>query len=281
MDKTFSIFIDFFKRANTTNEKIETKNMKFYEFKELAINANKMIDIKLQNEYEIESKNKEVLINLSLLNEYKKAVDASAIVSKTDKNGVITFANEKFCKISGFSKEELIGSKHSLVKHPDTKTEVYQELWKTILNKRVWKGVLKNRTKEGKTYYVKSTIVPILDLHSNIKEFIAIRYDISDLINQEKRIKLQTTDMLTNLPNRQKLLEDLEAKDGMILSVFNILRFKEVNEYFGFEIGDKLLLEVARKLYSLLNDSKLSLYKLQGDEFAILAHVNEIFLEDF
>ena len=281
MDKSFSVFIDFFKRANITNEKIQTKNIKFYEFKELAIYANKMIELKLQNEHELESKNKEVLINLSLLNEYKKAVDASAIVSKTDEFGVITFANDKFCNISGFTKEELIGAKHNLVRHPDTKKEVYKDLWETILNKRVWKGVLKNKTKKGKTYYVKSTIVPILDMDSNIKEFIAIRYDISDLINQEKRIKLQTTDILTNLPNRQKLLEDLELKDCLILSVFNILRFKEVNEYYGFEVGDKLLLSVAQKLRSLLKNNNLFLYKLQGDEFAILVNKNIITLKEF
>ncbi|PPK62941.1 PAS domain S-box-containing protein/diguanylate cyclase (GGDEF)-like protein [Malaciobacter marinus] len=281
MNENFLLFLDFFKKANSSNKKIDIDNIKFYEFKQLAINANKMIDSKISNEEKLKAKNKEALINLSLLNEYKKAVDASAIVSKTNIEGIITFANKKFCKVSGFTKDELIGAKHNLVRHPDTKKEIYKELWTTILNKRVWKGVLKNKTKKGKTYYVKSTIVPILDLNSNITEFIAIRYDISDLINQEKRIRLQTTDILTNLPNRQKLLEDLNAKKDLILGVFNILRFKEVNEYYGFEVGDKLLLGVAQKLRSLLKDNKLFLYKLQGDEFAILVNKNIFSLKEF
>ncbi|AXH15258.1 hypothetical protein CP985_07815 [Malaciobacter mytili LMG 24559] len=280
MDKTFSLFIDFFKKANTDNKKIDLKDIKFYEFSELAICANKMIETRVKNEEEIENKNKEVLINLSLLNEYKKAVDASAIVSKTDKEGVITFANDEFCKISGFKRDELLGAKHNLVKHPDTKKEVYKDLWSTILDKRVWKGVLKNRTKEGKTYYVKSSIVPILDVSGSIKEFIAIRYDVSDLINQEKRIRLQITDHLTKLPNRQKLLEDLENKDDLILAIFNIQRFKEINEYYGFEVGDKLLIELANVLQKKIDDNTV-LYKLQGDEFALLTSKDKISLEEF
>ncbi|RXJ97330.1 hypothetical protein CRV00_00385 [Malaciobacter molluscorum] len=281
LDSSFLLFLDFFKHANTNNETINTDKINFLEFKELAIQANKMIKTKIQNEKELETKNKEVLINLSLLNEYKKAVDVSAIVSKTDPKGIITFANEKFCKISGYSRQELLGSKHNLVKHPDTKKEVYKDLWKTILDKRVWKGVLKNRAKNGNAYYVKSTIVPILDVDGKIKEFIAIRYDISDLISQEKRIRLQTTDILTGLSNRQKLLEDLDSYEHLILSVFNIQRFKEVNEYYGFEVGDKLLIEVAKLLNNMIHHKYLNLYKLQGDEFAILLTSNDMNLQEF
>ncbi len=280
IDKTFSLFIDFLKKANIDNEKIDLKNIKFYEFNELAIYANKMIEEKRKNEEELEKTNKEALSNLSLLNEYKKAVDASTIVSKTDKKGIITFANDEFCKISGFKREELIGSKHSLIKHPDTKEETYKELWNTILDKKIWKGILKNRTKEGKAYYVKSSIIPILDVDGNIKEFIAIRYDVSDLINQEKRIKIQTTDYLTKLPNRQKLLEDLQDKDNLILAIFNILRFKEINEYYGFEVGDKLLVELANFLQKNI-DKNTFLYKLQGDEFALLTSKNKTSLKEF
>ncbi|RXK01026.1 hypothetical protein CRU98_00815 [Arcobacter sp. CECT 8986] len=281
LDSSFLLFVDFFKNANTNNETINTDKINFLEFKELANQANKMIQTKIQNEKELENKNKEVLINLSLLNEYKKAVDVSAIVSKTDSKGIITFANEKFCKISGYSRKELLGAKHNLVKHPDTKKEVYKDLWKTILDKRVWKGVLKNRAKDGSAYYVKSTIVPILDVDGAISEFIAIRYDISDLISQEKRIRLQTTDLLTGLSNRQKLLEDLDSCQHLILSVFNIQRFKEINEYYGFEVGDKLLIEVAKLLNSMVHQNYLNLYKLQGDEFAILLTSNDMNLQEF
>ncbi|RXJ83875.1 GGDEF domain-containing phosphodiesterase [Arcobacter sp. CECT 8985] len=240
-----------------------------------------MIKTKIENEKEIKTKNKEVLINLSLLNEYKKAVDVSAIVSKTDSKGIITFANEKFCKISGYSRKELLGAKHNLVKHPDTKEDIYKELWKTILSKKVWKGVLKNRAKDGSAYYVKSTIVPIVDVNGEINEFIAIRYDITDLINKERRIKLQTTDALTGLPNRQKLLEDLHFDENLILAIFNIQRFRQINEFYGFEIGDKFLIEVSKKLNELVLKEKLSFYKLQGDEYAILSSNKECTLDYF
>ena len=79
-----------------------------------------------------------------ILSEYKRAVDLGAIVSKADKNGRITYANDAFIKISGYSKEELIGNPHSIVRHPDTKPEVFADMWKKITNKEVWQGDIKN-----------------------------------------------------------------------------------------------------------------------------------------
>ncbi len=83
-----------------------------------------------------------------LLNQYKEAVDRSDIVSKTDINGIITYANDAFCKISGYSREELLGSSHNIVRHPDTHTKVFTQLWSTILDKKEWRGVVKNRAKD-------------------------------------------------------------------------------------------------------------------------------------
>jgi len=223
----------------------------------------------LQNE--LGEKDKELTINLALLNEYRKAVDASAIVSKTDPSGRITYVNDAFCRVSGYPKEELVGSFHSLVRHPDVEDAFYQELWETILNKEIWQGVIKNRTKAGKTYYVKSNIIPILDHHGEIREFMSIRSDVTDLIEQKKRIHFQTTDFLTRLPNRQKLLEDLEGDRLLKLGVINIERFKEINEYYGFEAGDQLIVAITNLIQKLLDKTGVSLYKLTGDEFALLA----------
>ena len=116
-----------------------------------------------------------------LLSEYKKAVDLGAIVSKADKNGIITYVNDEFTQISGYSREELIGQEHSLVRHPDSPKEIFDEMWKKLLNKEVWQGDLKNLTKDGRDYYVYATIVPILDERDEIVEFLAIRYDTTNL----------------------------------------------------------------------------------------------------
>ena len=275
---SLELFLGFFKNVNEKNQKIDENSLEFYEFYKIAKYANKMIDLRKANEKEIDTKNKEVLINLSLLDEYKKAVDAGAIVSKSDANGLITYVNDQFCEISGYSKKELIGHNHSLVKHPEVSERFFKSLWMKISDKKIWKGVFKNRAKDGSTYYVKSTIVPILDFYGNIKEFIAIRYDVTDLISQAKRIKFQTTDLLTKLPNRQKLLEDLTNKDNLKLLVLNVERFKEVNEYYGYEVGDKLLAKLASELNQLIDIEQFKLYKLQGDEFAVLA--DESFSQD-
>ena len=271
VSRNVKVLVEFFKNVNLYKKPIAIEEVSFQEFKELGKYANLMLEEKLKNEEVIDSKNKEVMINLSLLNEYKKAVDAAAIVSKTDINGVITFANDQFCKISGYKREELIGFNQNIVRHPAVSSKVFENLWQTIMDKRIWKGVLQNRAKDGTDYYVKSTIVPILDIDGHIKEFMAIRYDVTDLIKQSRRIKLQTTDHLTQLPNRQKLLEDLQNGNDLKLSLFNVDRFKQINDYYGFETGDLVLIEIAHILRDQVIEKPLKLYKLPGDEYAIMA----------
>ena len=116
-----------------------------------------------------------------ILSEYKRAVDLGAIVSKADINGVITYANDAFLDISGYSMDELIGRPHSIVRHPDTPKEVFSKMWKKISHKEVWQGDIKNLAKDGTTYHVRATIIPIVDEHEKIVEYLAIRYDTTSL----------------------------------------------------------------------------------------------------
>ena len=118
-----------------------------------------------------------------LLSEYKRAVDLGAIVSKADKNGIITYANDAFLNISGYSLEEIIGKPHSLVRHPDTTSQTFRNMWDKISHKEVWQGDIKNLAKDGNPYYVYATIVPIVDEHNEIVEYLAIRYDTTKLHN--------------------------------------------------------------------------------------------------
>jgi len=128
----------------------------------------------------------EAICSQKMLAEYKDAVDEGSFVSKTDIKGVITYANDLFCKLSGYTKEELIGSPHSIVRHPDVPLSMFKGMWKTIQAKKVWKGIIKNRKKNGEAYYVKSVIKPILDIYGNILEYIAIRTDVTEI----KHIKI-------------------------------------------------------------------------------------------
>ena len=217
--------------------------------------------------------NKNLLESLVLLDEYKKALDESSIVSKTDLNGIITYVNDKFCEISGYTKEELIGKNHNIIRHPDTEKEFFYELWKTIGNKKVFKGILKNRKKNGQTYFVNSTIIPILDKNNYIVEYIAIRNDITSIFEKDKLIYEQFTDELTSLPNRQKLLNDLKNSINPKLAIINIDRFKDINNSYGLEIGDKILKGFAKRL-SIFKSSNLNVYRISGDIFAFMAFGN-------
>ena len=116
-----------------------------------------------------------------LLSEYKRAVDMGAIVSKANKEGFITYVNDAFIDISGYTEEELVGSLHSIVRHPESDKAVFKDMWKTIKSKKVWQGDIKNRAKDGSDYYVHATIVPILDENDEIVEYLAIRYETTAL----------------------------------------------------------------------------------------------------
>ena len=130
-----------------------------------------------------------------LLEQYKIAVDIGSLVSKTDTKGIITYVNEKFCEVSQYSKGELIGSNHNIIRSPDVSPQIFKELWETIESKRTWSGPIKNRAKDGSFYFVEATVMPILNSHGEIIEYISIRQDITqevalrnDILDSQKEV---------------------------------------------------------------------------------------------
>jgi PAS domain S-box-containing protein/diguanylate cyclase (GGDEF)-like protein len=208
--------------------------------------------------------------NISFLDSYKMAIDETSIVSKTDPKGIITYVNKLFCEISGYSKHELIGRSHNIVRHPDTPRERFADLWKTIKSKKVWHGVLKNRRKDGGDYIVDATIIPVLDSQGEIVEYIGVRHDVTELEMSKEEIRKQKIDLLTGLPNRNQLFDDLKTFKKPILFYLNIDDFASLNDFYGVQMGDRVLIHLAKILKNIAARSGSKLYKLQVDEFLLL-----------
>jgi len=219
--------------------------------------------------------------NISFLNGYKLAIDKSSIVSKTNLKGIITYANDMFCEVSGYSREELIGSPHSIVRHPDVPKKVFKEMWRTIRAKKVWKGIIKNRRKDGSTYIVNATIIPILDNRNEIIEYVAVRHDITELEKSKEEIQKQRIDLLTGLPNRNQLMEDLLKAVKPILFYVNIDDFSGFNDFYGKDISDRTLICLAKVLKKIEEKKKFKLYKLEADQFVLLFEEGYISKDNF
>ena len=119
--------------------------------------------------------------SLSLSREYEQVINESNILSRANLNGMITYVNDKFCEVSGYSKSELMGNSHNIVRHELTPNSTFSDMWNTIKKGEIWKGVLQNKNKAGDSYWVNTTIIPIKDKDKQIVEYMAIRHNLSEI----------------------------------------------------------------------------------------------------
>lgn len=212
---------------------------------------------------------KKVAVQNAILDDYKNALDATAAVIKTNLQGSIVYANDRFCQLSGYSRQDLMGKNPRILKNPNNPKSFYKELWETILAGKIWQGTIENRNRAGETYFVDLTIVPVLDQDQKILEFMGIQNEITDLIRKDQLIQSLYTDTSTGFPNRQKLYEDINKLDNPVLYIVNIDSFREINDFFGNRIGDFVILEMGIRL-KFASREQATVYRMHGDEFAVL-----------
>ncbi len=144
-----------------------------------------------------------------LLKQYFQAVEEFSIVSKTDKAWIITYVNDRFCKISWYTTKELIWKPHNIVRHPDMPKSFYKDLWYTIsIKKQLFTGVVKNLKKNWDAYWVKTLIKPILDENNVIKEYISIRQDITKEEEQWEEIEKNKDKSIQELKQLNEIKND-------------------------------------------------------------------------
>ena len=241
----------------------------------------------------LESVNKELK---GLLSKY----DMNVIASETDTKGVITYASQAFCDISGFTQEELLGKAHNIVRHPDVAKEVFEEMWTSIKSGKEWHGEVKNLRKDGSFYWVEVTASPEYDKDGNITGYSAIRHDITarkeleelssslekqihdrthELESMMKKVEiLSITDELTGLYNRRYYSQILNneikraKRRGAVFGylILDIDNFKPYNDYYGHQLGDTALEKIAHKLTSVLSRPDDFVFRMGGEEFVVI-----------
>lgn len=213
---------------------------------------------------------------LSHLGDLKYALDESTLVTFTDIYGNITYVNDLFCDISGYSRDELIGSPHTMTNSGYHPKGFFSEMWNTIKNGGTWRGEILNTKKNGDLYWVDTTIVPFLDKAGNAYQYTAIRTDITDRKEAELKIShMAYHDSLTGLPNRRlltdRISEMLLSRDPdhlVTIILFDLDNFKYINDHLGHQAGDDLLKMVSNRLQKFINPNEV-IARLGGDEFVL------------
>ena len=206
------------------------------------------------------------------------AIDQHAIVAVTNLEGKITYANDKFCKLSKYSKEEILGKDHRIINSGYHSRFFFQELYKTIHSGNIWRGEIRNRAKNGSFYWVDTTIVPLQDKNGNIEQFVSIRTDITEQkkIQEELRFSESTIRVLLNSNTHSVLFIDPNKK----IQFFNSMAKQNIKLVYNREVTysesiDQYIFPEDKELFNTAFQASLTgsvfqiekFYKIDGDDY--------------
>jgi len=220
------------------------------------------------------SQDDQLRLLLQTVKDYKYALDESSIVAITNQKGIIQYVNEKFCEISQYNKQELLGQDHRIINSGYHPKVFIRELWTTIANGRVWRGEIKNKAKDGSYYWVYTTIVPFLNDLGKPYQYMAIRYDITQKKNTEQELianeKLYSANLEKEVNERTIQLENVNKElEAFSYSVSHDLRapLRAVNGYARILVEDygPLLDKEANRLLEIIQKNALKMGILIDD----------------
>lgn len=209
------------------------------------------------------------------LSEFALIIDKYVITATTKIDSTIVEVSKAFEQLSGYSKDELIGKKMSIIVNPKRDKTIIKDLWKTILDKQIWEGEIQNKTKDGKYYWLNQHIIPKINTNNDsIEQFISIGVDITAKKELEK---FASIDKLTGIYNRRMLDSFLQKeievskrhKDNLSLIIIDIDFFKLVNDTYGHLVGDNVLKQLSKIISQNIRISDI-FGRYGGEEFLII-----------
>ena len=214
-------------------------------------------------------KTSEAALNQTIesLRDIENALDEASIVAITDDKGVITYVNEKFCEISKYNRDELIGKTHRIINSGYHPKSFFHHMWETIKGGKVWRGEVKNRAKDGHEYWMNTTIVPFLGGDGKPKQFISIRSDITDRVRAETELA-ERTEQLAKA--RDEAIQASKIKSQFLANMSHELR-TPLNAIIGYS---EMLLEEAQELGEPVFTEDLNKIKKAGSH--LLALIDDI-----
>jgi diguanylate cyclase (GGDEF)-like protein/PAS domain S-box-containing protein len=203
---------------------------------------------------------------------------AADAVMVTNREGLIEYVNPAFERMTGWTRDEAVGARPSVLKSGEHDAAFYAAMWTAVNAGEVYRGTVVNRRRDGSSYHEEKTITPLRDAKGQITHFISTGKDVSDRIKVQEKLEFMAHhDAVTGLPNRVLLLDRIETalqrgrRESMPVAVLflDVDGFKAINDTVGHHVGDRLLGEVAARLQGVVRERD-TVARLGGDEFAIV-----------